>query len=466
MPLRVRLALAAAVAAVVVLGPSGWLFARSFESGLRSTVDESLRAQTVALVRRAESVGASIELDDPRTAAVATHDVVAQVLDASGRVVSATREAGSEPVISNADFARARQRSHYVDVRIADEHEHFRILAAPVEIGGGQGVALVGASLEATDESVARLQRGLLIGGAAAVALSAVGAWLLAAAALRPVERMRRQAAAISTHDLDAHLDVPAGRDELTALARTVNDLLARLRAALAREQTLVADASHELRTPLAVLRAELELATHEGRAPNELRDAVTSALARTDELTRLVDAMLVLAQTGDVSGLHRRDVGLRPLATEAADRLHGLGDRPPVVLDVPPELHAPVDPELFGRALDNLLQNACRFAPPGSVVTVRGRRDGANVSIAVLDEGPGFPAELLAHAFERFRRADGARGRTGDGAGLGLAIVEAIARAHGGAVRAENRVPRGAVVTIVVPGPVAVGHGATGSTM
>ena len=452
MPIRARLALAAAVATAVVFAITAALFVSSFEDGLRDSVDDGLRAQSTTFVRQVERVGDATELRDRNNAVVATSEVVAQVLDADGVVVDSTREAGRAPVLTSDEARRASAERVFADVTVNDESEPFRVLAAPVRVGGETRVAVIGASLEATESSVDRVERALLIGGLAAVLLVGIGAWFLAGAALRPVEQMRRKAAAISAHDPGARLDVPRRRDELTALATTMNELLARLQGALVQQKTLVADASHELRTPLAVLRAELELASRPGRTPVELRDAIDHAVVETERVIRLTEDLLFLAQDDEAGHLARREsVGVLGVLDAAVARNRDAAADRAVELrtEADADLRASLDAALTGRALDNLVGNAVRHAPPGSSVWVHATRTADGVEIVVLDDGPGFPPDFLPHAFERFRRADDARSRDGGGTGLGLAIVRSVAVAHGGTARAENREGGGAAVAL-----------------
>jgi signal transduction histidine kinase len=197
--------------------------------------------------------------------------------------------------------------------RVIDE-EDTRITAAP--LAGHPGwVAVAAVALEAYDATQSQVARGLAIGGTAFVAVAGLGAYWLARAALSPVERLRRQAAAISGRGDDAVLEVPRTKDEVAALAGTMNDLLSRLRGALERERALVADASHELRSPLAILRGELELAGRPGRSTAELAAAVHSCAEEADRLARITDDLLVLARAdaGRID-LHRQETDLRQL--------------------------------------------------------------------------------------------------------------------------------------------------------
>jgi signal transduction histidine kinase len=273
----------------------------------------------------------------------------------------------------------------------------------------------------------------------------------VAAAALRPVERMRRRAAALTAGEAEGRLPVPPSHDEISRLGDTLNEMLARLQAALARERSFVSDASHELRTPLAILRTELELALRGGRTAEELEDAVRSAAEETDRLNQLADDLLVIA---------RSDQGrlpVRPAELDADELLAGVAHRfaarardedRPVRAESTDGLKVHADRARLEQALANLVDNALRHGRGEVVLTAS--RDNGQVELHVCDSGPGFPDEFLPSAFERFSRADEARSR--GGTGLGLAITDAVAKAHGGAARAANRVQGGADVWLELP--------------
>jgi hypothetical protein len=269
---------------------------------------------------------------------------------------------------------------------------------------------------------------------------------------------MRREAAAISELDAYTRLAVPNTRDEIAQLGLTMNSLLGRLQDALAQQRAFVADAGHELRTPLAILRTELELAARPGRDLEELRGAVANAGDETDRLTRLAEELLFLARHDERNARRTRELQpLHPILIRAADsarrRTHARNVE--VTLEAPSDLAAAVVGDDLRRALDNLLDNAIRHAPTGSRVELAATRGANEVVIKVRDHGPGFPTDFLPHAFERFRRADASRthDRGGDsGAGLGLAIVRAVARDHGGDVDARNAADGGAEVSVRIP--------------
>nr|MDQ6915728.1 ATP-binding protein [Actinomycetota bacterium] len=323
--------------------------------------------------------------------------------------------------------------------------EAARLLATSVRAQGRHLVVVVGASLADRDRALANLGTLLLIGGPVALLLAALAAYGVAAAALRPVESMRARAAAISTDDLDQRLPLSPARDELQRLGATLNRMLARLEAGVARERGFVADASHELRTPLAMLKTELELIARDRPTGSALDGAVASAIAETDRLARLTEDLLVLARADRGRLPARREgVGMEELLTGVAGRYSGAD----IAVEPAPGLRVHADPARLDQALTNLVDNALRHgAGPVRIAAVA--QDGL-VALHVTDSGPGFPPGFLASAFDRFTRGDPAR--TEGGSGLGLAIVQAIAESHGGRAGAANRPGGGADAWIAVP--------------
>jgi signal transduction histidine kinase len=293
----------------------------------------------------------------------------------------------------------------------------------------GSDVVVAGTSLGERDDSLRTLALLLAGGMAVALLLACLAGYGVATGALRPVEAMRRRAAAISGASAGERLPVPGSGDELARLGETLNAMLDRLEAALARERTFVADASHELRTPLAVLKAEVDLALRRGRSADELRAALESVSEETDRLVRLAEDLLVIA---------RADQGrlpLRPEQLSLRELLDTVASRFGVQAEVAGSLTLRGDRMRLEQALGNLVDNAIRYGR-GEVRLSAVERD-AHMELHVTDEGGGLAPEFVPHAFERFTRAEGTRSR--GGAGLGLAIVSAIAEAHGGSAHAAG---------------------------
>jgi signal transduction histidine kinase len=442
--IRLRVALVFTLALAVAFALGSWLFLSQLHAQL---VTNTLKAQLTPYLPAATRQGGTIS---------APENVLVQVISRSGRVVRRSAEAGIAPMLSSSQLRWAR--AGLITGTGKNDGEPVNVAAEPRSRSGLVLVVGVPTDEQVVSSTVRTSTTALIAGGIVFVLAGGAGAYWLAAAALSPVERMRRQVAALSLADTAGGVQVPRTRDELAALAGTMNDLLARLHEALARQRGFVADASHELRTPLAVLGAELELAGRPGRSRDELASAVASAEDEVARLTRLTNDLLLLARS-DEGRLPVRpaqaDVGA--LLGRSAERAAGRAGAAGVTcaVDAPPGLVAVLDEDRIRQAVDNLVDNALRFAPRGSVVRIAGRPAGDDLVIEVADAGPGFPAGFLAHAFERFKRPDTSRARSGGGAGLGLAIVAAIAAAHGGAAAARNAPGGGAVVSIRLPGAI-----------
>ncbi len=442
------------------------LFVHVLRVGLASNLDNTVvgRAQTIA---GALDGVASPSLPDPlldastRGVAEATADTFAVVRPPSGSILTAT--GAPAPQLQLPGEIATIRGGQLITTNVHVGAQTYRLAALGVRRGDGVWVALAGASTHSTDETLRDLRNALFVAGPVLVILVAAGAWVLAGAALRPVERMRRDASAHAGTGRE-RLAVPQTGDELARLAVTLNELLERIGASLARQQDLVADAGHELRTPLAVLRTELELASRPGRSHAELADAVEHAAVEVDRLSQLAEDLLFLARADSQGPLVRRQASdLSGVLTAAARFARAPADAAGVRLrvDVPEDAMAVLDPAAIRRAVDNLLANAIEFAglggspsrEPEVLLWCGCSADGNSVTISVTDTGPGFPDEFLPHAFDRFRRADPARSHTGGqrGAGLGLAVVREIAEAHGGFTDARNLPEGGAAVSLTI---------------
>jgi two-component system OmpR family sensor kinase len=448
-PIRLRLALVFALAMAVVLAAFGTFVYLRLGASLDEQLDDRLQARAAAISTLAASGDlASVE------GLLGGDDEFAQVVEADGSVVAGAPGLETGPLLSRAERARARASTLVVEREVGrgEGAEESRLLAAPADLQGRPVIVVVGESLEEREEALTGLLAALLIGGPVALLLASAAGYLLAGAALRPVEAMRRRAAQISPETVRARLPLPEARDEIYRLGETLNAMLARLDEGAARERRFVADASHELRTPLAALQTELELALRRPRSPGELERALRSAREEVERLVRLSEDLLVLATTeeGRLPLRRSRFAGSELLATVAgrfATRASA-GGRAIEVAALP---NGTVDGDRLRleQALGNLVDNALRHG--AGTVRLEARRENGSLALRVSDEGKGFPAEFLPRAFERFSRADEARTR--GGAGLGLALVDAVARAHGGAATAGNRADGGAEVTLWIPG-------------
>lgn len=456
LPIRVRLMLTFAAAIAAVLTAGGYLLFQHLAGSLDRTLNQALRSRAVDAAALVQQVhGSDGEQNSETGGGLAETPAIAgaggsfaQVLDGRGKIFDETHGLGSRSLLDVRLLARARTRALLVS-RARRLGTDVRLLAVPVQAQDQRLVIVVGMPLRSRDQALTSLRSELLIGGPFALLVTSVIGYLVAAAALRPVERMRVRANSISERQLSERLPVPRARDELARLGETLNEMLARIEQGIARERSFIADASHELRTPLALLRTEVELALEAPRGEEELRAALQSIGEEADRLSQLAEDLLLLARL-DEGRLPLRqeavelDTLLHDVATRFARRADGAGRMIEVETN---HIRVTGDRLRLEQALSNLVENAFRHG--AGTIRLLASQNTNVVEIHVTDEGGGFPSGQGAAAFERFSRGDPAR--AGTGAGLGLAIVKAIIDAHHGTVTLQ-RANMGADIRISLP--------------
>ena len=436
--------------AAVFAGSGLFLYAR-LDSHLALALDRELqlRAQDLATLVRQPSASLA---SDSGGRFIESGESFAQLMDGRGRVLDATRTIGHVALLTPGDLRAAAKRPTYVDRSIVPGlNEPSRLLASPVERAGRRLVLVVGATRENDVETLASFRDELLVAGPIALVLASLAGYLLAGLSLRQVESMRRRAAAISAETPGERLPIPPTGDELERLGETLNAMLDRLEDALERERDFVADAGHELRTPLALLRTELELALRHAESPAELREAVRESSREVDRLTQLAEDLLLMARSdrGKLP-LNVETLDSGELLTSVANRFQWRAEEAQrqLVSEVQPAAQINGDRLRLEQALANLVDNALRHG--AGLVHLSVTTTNGSVELHVRDEGPGFAPQFLEQAFERFSRSQ--TGRAGRGVGLGLAIVRAIAEAHGGRAGAANSAHGGADVWLSLP--------------
>jgi len=306
----------------------------------------------------------------------------------------------------------------------------------------GQVIIQYGRKISDTEATVARVELFLLVGVLLGTGLAGFAGMMIARRAMAPIAELTSTAEAIArTRDPSLSVPEPQADDEVGELARTLQGMLRELDAArgetetmLARQRRFVADASHELRTPLTSVLANLELLAES--LDGDEGEAARSALRSSRRMRRLVADLLLLART-DVGRVVRREpLDLAQIVVEAAGELGPVSAEHEIVLDVHPAIVDAARDELH-RLTINLLENSLRHTPPGTRIRVATAASEGQATLVVEDNGPGVPPELAPTMFERFVRGAGDRGGS---FGLGLAIVQAVAVSHGGAVALEPR--------------------------
>jgi signal transduction histidine kinase len=315
----------------------------------------------------------------------------------------------------------------------------------------------VGLNLAPARESITELRRLLVL--LVPIGFVAVGAasWLMARRSLTPIGRIARQARALTAAHLDQRISVPAGQDEVAEMVVTINEMLDRLQGAFKAQERFIADASHELKTPITVLLGEAQVLTQHGRTSEEYTRFVKSVQEEMRQMGKLVDSLLTLARADAGFPLSAAlTVSINEFVIDAVERCQPFARQENVrlvpTLAMPrmeePEGEVEGDEALLCVMVENLIRNAVRYSPPNEAVEIKVTTDGRHGMIAVLDRGPGVPAEHLEHVFDRFYRAPTDRPEH-KGTGLGLAIAKGVAQLHHGTIDVSNRPGGGCEFTV-----------------
>jgi heavy metal sensor kinase len=395
------------------------------------------------------------------------------LLDGSGDVLlsslslpNATNAANSKQMLT-ADFFSSEAFRSFRGAATASgkvqmihwRKDGFRGLVRPISPGGQTYAFAVLQSLHAQKEMMQDIRDTFLWAIPVALLVASVGGYFLAHKSLAPIAAMAVQARSMGAANLNRRLAVANERDELGQLAQTFNQLLARLEASFEQQRRFMADASHELRTPVAILRGEAEVTLSKAeRSPDEYRQTLTILREESQRLAHIIEDLFTLARAdAGQYPLTLRDAYLDEIASAALVRARSLALAKSIQLVPAIESDLPIcaDEALLERMLLNLLDNAIKYSPPGSTVTLMCRRDAGRYVLSVADNGPGIAAELQSRIFERFFRADKARsraeGETG-GAGLGLSIARWIVEAHHGQLTLTRSDSSGSIFTATFP--------------
>ena len=375
---------------------------------------------------------------------------VYEVWSATGEQIHRSGASTSLPLI-----ALAATGSSYHYETITANGERWRMIAAPVEIGGRDVVLRVARSEERVREELSEVLLILVLGLPVVVALAGIGGYFLARRALSPIDHLASDARRITAERLHERLTVPNERDEIGRLAAVINEAFARLESSFDQLRRFTADSSHELRTPLAVVRGIGEAAVAERRSPAEYEEAIGSMLEEIDRMSNLVDTLLRLSH-GDAGAirLSRESLDLGEIARGVVGSLSVLAEErnQKVAFEITSGVIVSVDRLVLREAVTNVLDNAIKYSPDGATIAIRVERIGNTGLLAVGDEGPGIPPAHRERIFHRFFRVDEARSRERGGAGLGLAIAKWAVDIHGGQITVEGRPGKGSEFRIVLP--------------
>ncbi|WP_207838272.1 HAMP domain-containing sensor histidine kinase [Williamsia soli] len=440
---RARITLIATAVVTLALVVGGVAFVMILSATLRDSAESAADSEASRYETIVEQAGGATEA----AAALADIDGYAQLLSA-GRVVGATDELDDARPLVTGDLDDPAA----VTVIESDGDEGDRLVVVTKERDDGT-VLVAGVDDETRADAVDATRTLLFFAVPVVVLLVGLTCWIVVGRALRPVERLRREAEQVTAADLSRRVEVPGSGDEVDRLASTLNGLLGRLETSQVRQRRFVSDASHELRSPISSLRQNAEVAlSYPGQIPPD--QFASTVKAESERMAGLVDGLLLLARA-DEATLHLtlRETDLDDAALREVSRVRAESTELTVDGSRIEAVRVNGDEAMLARALRNLVDNAVRHAAGRVAIATHVEEGRTPVAvIAVEDDGAGVPRDQRERVFERFVRLDESRARDAGGAGLGLAIVAEIAATHRGSVRVVDSALGGARFEIRLP--------------
>lgn len=438
-----RSAFIAGAVVFIALALAGAALTIALYQALLSGVDDAA-ARRVGDVVAGLGVDSAADLDAPLLD-TDQRIVAVQVLDAIGNVVARSDSAPAFPLVAPTNVGSTLRVGLTDDVPPDNDQ---RVSGRTVDTKSGRYTVLVAGDTEAAESTVHTAL--LVLAGACpvVVAVAAIATYRLMRRSLRSVDAIRGRVAAITTSDLTERVPVPPGRDEISALAITMNDMLARIESGHAAQRQFVGDASHELRSPLTAIISALDVAVAHPEV-FDLNLATSTLVPEAERMRVMVEDLLLLARADEGRlATHREPVRLDDITTGEVVRQRRVARRGIDIIAEPTSLLG--DGAALSRLVRNLLENAVRHARSRVEVTVH--THGGYAVLTVADDGLGIPERDRMRVFDRFVRLDSDRARSSGGTGLGLAIVAEIGIAHGGDVSIRDNPGGGTLVMVQLP--------------
>nr|WP_202414439.1 ATP-binding protein [Duganella flavida] len=383
-------------------------------------------------------------------------DRLVQIIDGNGKILARSANLGSEKLPVSASLLSQLAAGETVFQTLPDTSEEpLRMVSLPSLAHSQRYAVQVAGSLDDANHIV---QSAAMLFAAMAVALLAAVGWAgarLSSKLFVAIDNIVDQAHHIGDSNLHQRLPRPGGEDEIGHLVDTLNAMLGRIEQAFEVQRRFTADASHELRSPLSRLRAEIEITLRRPRDSESYVSALRSCLDEVERLTMLVEELLMLARMDAGQERAPSELGtLEKLATDALQRMRVVADERKVELVLINELQSTQQVDLgpLGLVLRNLLDNAIKFSPQGSSITLRLQEDSGGALLTIADQGTGLNEAEMPFIFDRFFRGSRPRAGEVDGFGLGLALSQAIMQAHGGRIEVSNQANGGALFSMRLP--------------
>ena len=456
-PIRIRLTLWYVALLAVILAAFGTGVYLTLSRSLNNSLDNSIRVQAEAIMDTVRYEKGRPTLSTSPSTSLGGEERFTRVFDSAMEpTFDNTGHHGTVPIDRLSLASSLKGQTTMRNVVTGGEEERLRVVTAPIVFEGTLvGVLEVGQSRDDVTDPLGTLLAIMGVAYPVTLALAVLGGIFLSRRALAPVDRVTDLARRISADDLSQRLDLDLPEDEIGRLARTFDEMIARLDEAFRRQRQFTADASHELRTPLTIMKGQLDVALQKERGPEEYRKVLQAVNDEVDRLVNLAGSLLTLTRADARQvPLTLEDVRVADVVAGAVEHLTPTAAGKQIELSAESGNGVAVnaDEDLLIQLLLNLLDNAIKYTPEGGAVSVRWDRSAEDVEIRVRDTGNGISQEHIPLIFDRFYRADEARSRVDGGAGRGLAISKWIAEAHGGSLGVESTLGSGSTFTIRLP--------------
>ena len=462
------------ILAVVLTAFSGFIYfrqSRDLQEDSVGSIQEKF-ARILGYFRSAEWQNSNLGLSDvPDNAPPLQQGDMLVIVDTNAQIVQTWGIKPTNKLVSDLVSTASQQRNLNVyeqTLSVTDSSgktsgaDYLFVVSPVIRDGLPIGALIIGSPTKLSDE-LRRLKLSLILGSSLMLLIAFTGGLWLADRAMHPVKTITHAAQNISESDLSRRINL-RGRDELSELANTFDNMLSRLQVAFDRQRRFVADASHELRTPLTITNLEIDQALSKNRSPAEYQRALQTINIENERMMRMVNDLMTLARMDSGQAILQFEaLDLSDVALEAVERMTALAERQQVMLETTelPELIVNGDRQYLIQMISNLIENAVKYSGSGQKIRVgtsvklNGKKEFA--SLRVEDNGPGIPSEHLPHLFDRFYRVDQARTQDDNssaptGSGLGLSIVAWIVEAHGGKINVESKVNSGTTFEVILP--------------
>jgi heavy metal sensor kinase len=380
-------------------------------------------------------------------------NILVQIFDVNGRLIVSSKNI-PEIRVPSTKAGNKPQVATISNISIENKPLLLRILTLPViENGKVAYIVQVGSPLNQITQPLNRLRVILFLILPLTVFFTGMLGAFLARITLRPIDQMVRTIRQISEENLKLRVQIPDTKDEISRLADTFNEMLAKLDYAFSSQKQFIQDASHELRTPLTILKGELEVILKKMRSPEEYKDVLSSSLQEINRLSRLIEDLLALSRfDSKVMKLDTRKLELGAVVQGVLEDLEVLASQKRVAIESAVEagIFVEADEKHIRRALLNILDNAIKYTPSLGRITLRLAKEGQQAKVSLTDTGPGIAPQELSHIFDRFYRVD--KAHSSSGFGLGLSITKSVVEAHHGKIEAESQPGQGTTFSIFLP--------------